>query len=203
MVPLNQRFKQQFPETKLKMIEGLGARVQSLLANGDVDIALFYLPRHALAINVDVLLHEHVSLVSPASHTYCSDTFPVAGLADVPLILPSTPYGLRILAETLAQEAGVRLTIAAECDGSTGLIKQLVQAGLGSTILPLAAVAEEVAQGKLRAARLVEPDVVRQIGIATSKNRARLVGHWDMMRIFKEEIAKIVQDGRWPDATLA
>lgn len=203
MVPLSQRLRQQFPETKLKIIEGLGARVQGLLASGEVDIALFYIPRHARETNVDVLLNERISLVSPASHTYCGETFPVAGLGDVPLILPSTPYGLRILAETLAQEAGVRLQIVAECDGSTGLIKQLVQAGLGSTILPLAAVADEVAQGKLRASRLVEPDVIRQIGIAASKNRAPLVGHWAMMRIFREEIARIVQDGRWPDATLA
>ena len=202
MVPLSQRFREQFPETKLKIIEGLGARVQSLLASGEVDIALFYLPRRASEISVDVLLNERISLVSPASHTYCGGTFPVAGLADVPLILPSTHYGLRTLAEDLAQEVGVSLTIVAECDGSNGLIKRLVQAGLGSTILPLAAVADEVAQGKLRAARLVKPDVVRQIGIAASNNRAPLVSQWAMMRIVQDEIAKIVQEGRWPDATL-
>ncbi|MBL0420953.1 LysR family transcriptional regulator [Ramlibacter sp. AW1] len=203
LIPLSLRLKEQFPNTQLKIIEGLGARILNLLASGEVDIALFYLPKNTAELKVDVLLHEHVSLIAPPAHTHIGDTFPVSGLGGVPLILPSTSYGLRVLAEGLAQQAGVSLNIVAECDGSTSLTKHMVQAGLGSTILPVAAVADELAQGKLRAARLVEPEVVRQIGIATSKNRAPIVGHWAMMRIFHEEITHIVKSGGWPGAVIA
>jgi DNA-binding transcriptional LysR family regulator len=195
--------RQRFPRTRLRFVEGLGSHMLNWLADGDIDLALLYLPSHAGALKVDRLLREPLHLVAPPSFTHIGPDFPVRHLAEVPLILPSTHHGLRLLAESLAQKAGIRLDIAMECDTSTNVTRHLVEQGEGCTLLPLAAVAEEVAQGRLRTARLVEPDVVRDVVIASARNRPPVPHLWDISQALRQEMAQIVNGGGWPDASLA
>ena len=195
--------RQRFPRTRLRFVEGLGSHMLNWLADGDIDLALLYLPSHAGALKVDRLLREPLHLVAPPSFTHIGADFPVRHLAEVPLILPSTHHGLRLLAESLAQKAGIRLDITMECDTSTNVTRHLVEQGYGCTLLPLAAVAEEAAQGRLRTARLVEPEVVRDVVIASARNRPPVPHLWDITQALRQEMAQIVAGGGWPDASLA
>lgn len=195
--------RQRFPRTRLRFVEGLGSHMLNWLADGDIDLAMLYLPSHAGALKVDRLLREPLHLVAPPSYAHIGADFPVRHLAEVPLILPSTHHGLRLLAESLAQKAGIRLDIAMECDTSTNVTRHLVEQGCGCTLLPLAAVAEEAAQGRLRTARLVEPEVVREVVIASARNRPPVPHLWDITQALRQEMAQIVAGGGWPDASLA
>jgi DNA-binding transcriptional LysR family regulator len=195
--------RQRFPRTRLRFVEGLGSHMLNWLADGDIDLAMLYLPSHAGALKVDRLLSEPLHLVAPPSYSHIGADFPVRHLAEVPLILPSTHHGLRLLAESLAQKAGIRLDIAMECDTSTHVTRHLVEQGCGCTLLPLAAVAEDVAQGRLRTARLVEPAVVRDVVIASARNRPPVPHLWDITQALRQEMAQIVAGGGWPDVSLA
>lgn len=194
--------KRKFPKTRLRFVEGLGTHMVEWLATGEVDIAILYVPMHAGGLKVDKLLREPVRLVAPAAHSHIGTEFPVHQLGQVPLILPSTPHGVRLLAESLAQKAGVSLEIAMECDASTNITRSLVEEGCGCTLLPLAAVADEVAQGKLRTARLSGPEVVREVAIATAKNRPPVNQLWGVMQTIRQEVILTVEKGNWPDAQL-
>jgi DNA-binding transcriptional LysR family regulator len=200
--PVGKALKSQFPNTRLRFVEGLGTHMLAWLAAGEVDIAILYLPTHPGGLKVDMLLREHIRLVAPASYAHIGSSFPVRQLGQVPLILPSTPHGLRLLAESLANKAGVSLDIALECDASTNVTKRLVEYGCGCTILPLAAVADEVAQGKLRTARLVDPEVMRDVAIASAKNRPPVTQLWGITQIIRQEVAQIVANGSWPEVQL-
>lgn len=200
--PLGRALMAQFPRTKVRFAEGLGTHMLAWLAAGDIDIGVFYLPEHAGGLKVDLLLREEIYLVAPAGHPMPGTEFPVQRLGEVGLVLPSTPHGLRLLAESLADKAGIKLRIALECDGSTSVTKRLVQAGCGCTIMPLASVADEVASGKLLAARLTGPAVSREIAIATSRNRPALAELWDITRTIRHEAIGIVSAGQWPGASL-
>ena len=191
-----------FPRTRLRFVEGLGTHLLNWLADGEVDIAVLYLPSHAGALKMDMLLQEELRLVAPAAHAHIGPCFPVRQLGELPLILPSTHHGLRLLAESLAQKAGIALRIAMECDTSTNVTKSLVEQGCGCTLLPLAAVANEVAAGTLRTARLVEPEVIRDVAIATAKNRPPVPQLWGITQSIRQEIGAIVAAGKWPDARL-
>jgi hypothetical protein len=63
-------------------------------------------------------------------------------------------------------------------------------------------VADEVAQGRLRTARLVDPEVVREVAIATAKNRPPITHLWSITQTIRQEMVRIVTNGRWPDAQL-
>ena len=199
---IGQVLRTSFPKTRLRFAEGLGTHLLSWLAAGEVDIAVLYLPLHGGALKVDMLLREELRLVVPAAYTHIGAQFPVRQLGQLPLVLPSTNHGVRLLAESLAQKAGIRLNIAMECDTSTNVTKSLVEQGCGCTLLPLAAVAGEVAAGTLRTARLVEPEVIRDVAIATAKNRPPVAQLWEITQSIREEVTGIVTGGKWPDAQM-
>ncbi len=190
-----------FPDTRLHLVEALGHQLINWLVEGKIDVALLYVPNQASVIEVDVLLQEPLYFVAPPDHTPLDDTIAVAQMLERPLVLPSTPHGLRELAEGLAANSNTPLQIEVECDGSTAITKNLVQAGIGCTILPLATVAEEIAQGNLRAARLVEPVVMREIAIATARNRPPVIGQWDILQSIRQVINEQVTLGNWPGVT--
>ncbi len=190
-----------FPDTRLHMVEALGHQLINWLVEGKIDVALLYVPNQASLVDVDVLLHEPLYFVAPPDHAPLGETASVAHMLKSPLILPSTPHGLRELAETLAANCTSQLQIEVECDGSNAIIKNLVQAGIACTILPLATVAEEVALGNLQAAKLVEPVVTREIAIATARNRPPVIGQWDILQSIRQVISEQVSQGNWPGVT--
>lgn len=219
----------QFPRTRLRFVEGLGTHMVGWLASGDIDIAILYLPAHAGGLEVDVLLREQLCLVGPpgdpamtamtamtsvtsttamtskadkAAQPANAEAWPLKALANVPLILPSTPHGLRLLVESLASRLGITLNVVLECDASTSVTKRLVQEGCGYTLLPLAAVSDELAAGRLSAVPLADPAPQRDVALATSKNRPPVAEQWDITRIIRREVQAIVVDGGWPGATL-
>jgi len=200
--PVGSALREQFPRTRLRFAEGLNANILSWLGTGTVDIAVLYVPMQASGLKIDILLQEQLRLIVPAAQADIDDEFPVRQLGEVPLILPSAPHGLRHLAESLASRSGISLHVAMECDASISVTKRLVQNGCGYTLLPLAAVAEEVAQGTLKAARLVGADVSRDVALATAKNRPNAAALWNVIQTVRQQVRHIVKSGGWPDAQL-
>ncbi len=187
-----------FPDTRLHMVEALGHQLINWLLEGKIDVALLYVPSQTGVIEMDVLLQEPLYFVAPPDHVALGPTISVADALRKPLILPSTPHGLRELAESLAASCTMQLQIEVECDGSNAITKNLVQAGIGCTILPLATVTEEVEQGRLQAARLVSPVVTRDIAIATARNRPPVIGQWDILQSIRQVVVDQVTQGNWP-----
>ena len=93
---------------------------------------------------------------------------PFARLDGLPFILPGAPNGLRTALDAGARQARITLAPVIEAD-SLPLQKQLTaQEGL-YTVLPLHAVWQEVQEGKLQAARIVEPPFQRTVALAFSR----------------------------------
>lgn len=142
-------------------------------------------------------------LVTPASWSYIGPTFPVGKLGEVPMILPSTEHGLRVLAESLAGRTGATLNMALECDASNTVSMRLVEDGCGATLLPFAAVADRVAQGRLHSAQLVEPVVTRKISLAIARNRPAIPELFEITQTVRKEVRGLVTSGAWIGARLA
>lgn len=198
--------KQRFPATRVRFVEGLASPILAWLAAGEIDVALLYLPEQQGALKVDVLLEEDLTLVTPTSWnhpgSHLGATFPAKRLGEMPMILPSTGHGLRVLAETLATRVGTTLNMALECDASNTVAMRLVEDGCGATMLPFAAVADRVAQGRLHSARIVDPVVTRQVALTTARNRPPVPELWDVMQAVRMSVRNIVMSGAWPGARL-
>jgi DNA-binding transcriptional LysR family regulator len=200
---IGKKLKADYPGISVRFREGLGGHLQDWVASGEVDMAIIYLPENHTMLGVDVVLREGLSFVAPAAFGPLGDNFPVARLAEVPMVLPSQPHGLRVLAESLVARAGKSLQISMECDASVSITKQLVAENCGCTILPLASVAEEVKRGVLQAAPLVMPEVIRDVAIITSRNRPPISGQWQVIQTVRHEMTRLVEEGLWEAAKLA
>lgn len=200
--PVGSALRERFPRTRLRFAEGSGSDMLSWLASGNIDVAVLYLPSQTAGLKVDVLLQEQLRLVLPGREADLGDEFAVRRLGEVPLILPSARHGLRMLAESLASRVGISLHVAMECDASISVTKRLVQNGCGYTLLPLAAVTDEVASGTLHAARLVGADVTREVALATLRNRSGASELWSVIQTVRQQICEMVSNGGWPDTSL-
>ncbi|ATE61661.1 LysR family transcriptional regulator [Thauera sinica] len=192
-----------FPGTRLRFVEALGSQILDRLAGGELDFAVMYLPEQIGQLQFDPLLKEGVHLVVPPGHALQGGAFEVARLGGVPLILPSTHHGLRRLVEALGVRHGFKPDIALECDGSISLTKRLVMQGCGCTVLPLAAVNEDLAAGRLRALRVTGPEIWRTVGLVQGRNRQVPTGLWEVLQIVRAQIERLVESGGWPDTALS
>ncbi|WP_036166138.1 LysR family transcriptional regulator [Massilia sp. 9096] len=199
---LGHALKERYPLTQVRFVEGLASQILGQLGDGAIDVAILYLPEHHGALQYDALLTEEIHLVTPADYPLEGDTIPVRDLGEIALILPSTHHGLRVLVETLAARYGFSANIALECDGSISITKRLVLERCGCTVLPSAAVVEEVAAGRLKTYRLVQPSIRREVAIVWPKNRVTPDGLWAVTQIIRQRAAALVREGAWPDTVL-
>jgi DNA-binding transcriptional LysR family regulator len=190
--------RERFPRARIRVVEGFGHELVGWLQEGKVDVALLYVPSQTQIADYELLLQEPLHCILPPGHVAPPAPLDTSALLDLPLVLPSTPQGLRALAERWAQRHGKRLTVAMECDGSTSMTRRLVQAGLGCSVLPMAAVHEDVSRGLLQAVRLEGMDALRPVALATARNRPAVTDLWQITRLLREVVAELVATGQWP-----
>ena len=121
---------------------------------------------------------------------------PFADLHELPFILPSAPNGLRTALDAIARQQRITLAPVIEAD-SLPLQKSLVATERLYTVLPLHAVWSEVADGRLQAARIVDPPFQRTVAMALSKSK----GPARAVTAVASQIVEIVEDmaraGMW------
>ncbi len=159
------------PAVSLKVLEGSSGQVEEWLADVRVDIAILYrygptLPEteQSLAVVDSYLIGAPGDTRSAASEVSFAD------LHELPFILPSAPNGLRTALDAIARQLHITLASAVEAD-SLPLQKSLVASERLYTVLPLHAVWGEVADGRLQAARIVNPAFQRTVAMALSKSK--------------------------------
>jgi LysR family nitrogen assimilation transcriptional regulator len=84
--------------------------------------------------------------------------------------LPSRPRGLRREVELQAKRQGISIEVTHEMQ-SVNAVQDLIERSVGFGILPFGAVRRRVDEGSLRAIRIVEPEVCREIQLARSARR--------------------------------
>lgn len=199
---VGQRLRQRFPNIRLRFIEALVSSTLEKLADGELDLAIMYIPEQPGSLQFDPLFSEAVRLIAPANFPLSGNVIAMGALAEVPLILPSTHHGLRLLVESHATRQGFSANIAVECNGSIALFTSLVQQGCGCALLPEAAVMDEIAAGRLKSYRIEGGGIRRQVGLVQGKNRVRPAGLWEAAQLIKAQVVALVQSGAWPDAEL-
>jgi LysR family transcriptional regulator, nitrogen assimilation regulatory protein len=185
--PLAQGLNAAFPSAKLCFVEAFSGHLLEWLSSGRVDVAILYELGSAHRLHAEPLVTETLSVIMSADQRLGWNDVKFADLANRPLVLPSAQHGLRKLLDNIARQVGIKLNVVAEVDSLPSLL-DLVEAGLGWTILPNAAVAKEIERGQLASARLAEPEVKRNLVLATAPNRPPGRGHQDVIHIIKQQI---------------
>lgn len=171
-LPLVTAMTERHPHATLRVVSAYSRFLLDWLRRGDIDLAVLYEGNPIRTLRTVALLDEELHLIGPAAAGLSIDSpVPFADLAGAQMLLPSRGHGLRNLVDAAASEAGVDLTVRVEAD-SYSTLKDLVKAGHGMTILPLAPIIAEIALGGLCHAPLIDPTPMRRLVLATAADRS-------------------------------
>ncbi|PZQ00026.1 MAG: transcriptional regulator [Variovorax paradoxus] len=195
--PILQACRQQLPQVRLKIVEAYSGFLREWLLSGRLDLALLFGEPSDVTLARQPLLEDRLALITSPHGSPLPRSVGLTALADWPLVLPGREHGLRRIIDEACAPHGVALHVVAEIE-SLPSVKKAVQARIGSTILPMGAVAEEVADGQLRAAEIDSPLMARRVVCATNLARpptaaARAVGD-----LVQHVVHGMVASGAWP-----
>ena len=199
-IELVQEFRRAFPNVSLKVMEGYSGHVLEWLTTARLDVAVLYDTPNlkGKTLRTDPILSDELFLIGSPKDPSRIGSGPVqsARLAEIPLVLPSRPHGIRILVDEAMDHNGLTANVQMEIDAMHSMIA-LAESGLGYTVLSYSSVRDLVIAKRVRIWRIVEPVITRSLVITTTSQRPSTKPARDLTRIFQELINSHVRDGRW------
>ena len=156
--------KTAYPSTSIYVRETITQKLVEDLINARLDMAILALPLEEPRLETQALFDEELVLVSPANRAPLAQPS-LDVLKDMRLLLLEEGNCLRDNAMTFCEANS--LTHNGVLDGSTlATLTQLVQEGMGVTLLPAMAVKVETQNLDVCVSRFADPPPYRTIGVA-------------------------------------
>lgn len=175
--PLIAAFCRAYPRIRVRLSEETSGELRDLVADGVLDLAVTNLDEPMRGVRAEPLGRERMVLIGPrASKLSMQRPVPLEALADLPLILTTRPNSLRLTIEDGLARRGVIPQVRIEAN-TLPLMTDLVQEGLGYTVLPTCGVAAALKSGAVRAAPIsgffitwmVAKPAGRSLGVAAER----------------------------------
>ncbi|MGA0315271.1 MAG: LysR family transcriptional regulator, partial [Alphaproteobacteria bacterium] len=144
--PLAERFAKDYPNVRLKFVEGVPYVLLEGLDTDRIDLAVMVDPEASSTLEFAPLVTEQEYLVGPFPSDFSANQpIDITSLASYPLILLPRPAGSRVKLDRLAREANIQLDVKHEV-ANIDVVKDFITRGLGLGILPQSSVSEEVSK---------------------------------------------------------
>lgn len=196
-VPLLQACRERYPQVRLKIVEAYSGFLGEWLRSGRLDLAILFGDASEVGLAKEALLDEQLALVTTPGGRALPKQVPLKRLVHWPLILPGREHGLRRIIDEACAAESLTLDVVAEIDSLTS-VKRAVETGIGSTVLSLASVTEEVRMGRLQAATISSASTSRRVVCATNMARPSTAAGAAGKRLLIEAIRGLVRSGAWP-----
>ncbi|VDC22347.1 LysR family transcriptional regulator [Pseudogemmobacter humi] len=197
-VPLFDTIREACPYATVRIVNSYSLYLMDWALQGKIDVLVLYDPLGIRSLRAEPLVEEDLYAVAPPEAGLQPDMpLNVRDLRDAPLALPGRDHSLRILVENAAKACRSTLNVVVEAD-SLSIVRDLVREGRCWTILPLAAVQDDLAAGRVSVAPLASPVIKRKLELCFPSDRpvsqlADFAG-----RSIASISRKLVREGRWP-----
>lgn len=186
------------PNIRVRIAVGYAGNLRQWLESGEVDAALLYESDSSPHIHSTPLLSEAMWVIGPPSAGFqAKRPIALANVVNQPLVLPSSPHGIRTLLEHACAVHRLGLQITLETN-ALSVQRALVLGGHGVTILPPIAVAEELKTQRVSGAPIGPPALERTITLALAANRTHARHIHLALGILEDEIRRAIHSGAWP-----
>jgi LysR family nitrogen assimilation transcriptional regulator len=197
-LPILRACRERLPQVRLQVVEAYSGFLREWLQSGRLDLAILYGDKPESGLAKRALLEEQLVFVTGAQAApKPPKKLTLDKLARWPLVLPSREHGLRRIIDEACAPLGLQLDVVAEID-SLPSVKSAAEEGIGGTILPLGAVAQEIAAGKLQASKIDNPGMTRRVVCATSVTRPATLASTAVTALAQEVIHRMVLSQAWP-----
>ena len=196
---LYRRLRDEYPEIRLYITDAGAASIYEWLIDRRLDFALLFSLPEDSELDTLPLHYEEFCLVSRAGCAEGGDAIEFSSIFSRPLVVSSQTTAWRKVLDDVAERCGQRIESIIETE-SINVIMSIVMSGEASCVLPLSYVRNEVAEGRLTAQRLINPELrgmmslanlaglemtpaqlaVRQVIVELARNSRKLNGYLDM-----------------------
>jgi LysR family nitrogen assimilation transcriptional regulator len=180
--------QQDYPLIRLQFYEGYSSQIDDALEKGATDVAVFLRNGVSAGSNHEAICQFDTYLISlprtrlPGAAVVGRHEILFSDLEGLPLLLPSEPSFARHALNALAESRGISLSIAAEVN-SMASMEALFYADAGYLIAAVGCgpaaetghIGRDIRQGRLKAARIRDPDVKRTLVVGTAASVANRV----------------------------
>ncbi|WP_019936426.1 LysR substrate-binding domain-containing protein [Bordetella sp. FB-8] len=200
-VPLIEAVAREFPEVVLELVEGSNADLAESVARQRLDLTIAMdVTQQPTRMQVEPLLDEYLLLVGPPSGSGTSIT--LAEVAALPLVLPSFPNSIRLLAERAFSDAGLAFNLIAETS-AVSILLALVRTGRGWTILPASVLSMSVAEkGNIEGIPISDRKLTRRASVCLSSSAQQSLACLAVRTLTVALVQDMVSAGRWQGVTL-
>nr|CAA06929.1 nac [Azorhizobium caulinodans] [Azorhizobium caulinodans ORS 571] len=204
-VPLILEARRRFPKVKLRIAEAMSGFVLDWLREGKIDLGALYRTVSDRRLGARLVLREDLCLLGPVAPLAPEPrlskghvSLAAVGACRSSCRAPATACAIFWMR---ARRAGAELSTVTDLD-TYGQIKLLVEAGVGYSILPVAAVRREVDEGRLRTWPIGTPALTRDLHLVHPADRPLGNAVRAVEQLALTILQQQVRDGTWP-ATLA
>jgi len=183
---LLKKYRSLYKHVDLRVVSGSSEELQGLLRSHEVDLALLTLPIVAKDLEVLPLLKEELVVVTAPGHPLSRKrTVEPAELGRFPLIVYEPGSNTRKVIDQFFVEERIPMEIAMETE-NVEIIKAMVAAGLGITLVPYMAIAREARQRRFAYLRVRGRRLYRETGWVYLKSERVPRAVSEMLRVFEE-----------------
>jgi DNA-binding transcriptional LysR family regulator len=162
-------YKRRFPDIELIVHSGTTEFLLQALRSQHIDLAVVMPTGSEAGLSVKPLGREEMVIVLNRDHPFARRrTIEAAELSALRFILYEKNTAMQNVIDRFFSSLGVAPRITMEVENNEA-IKSLVRAGLGSSILPLCAVANEPPEGELRILRVKGRPLMRHLRLVSAE----------------------------------
>jgi LysR family transcriptional regulator, nitrogen assimilation regulatory protein len=182
--------RERFPQVRLHLSEGASAALEEQLREGRVDMALL-LREGEPGPDEPVIMQRALRLVGRRDDPLLRrSTIAFGALAGLPLVVPSRPHPLRARLDHLCESRGVSLACAVEAD-SIRLQHEIAAGGGGYAIT--SGLLERGDEERLAMARIVKPELVRKVVLASTLRRPHTLATREVQRLIVQLCMRVLR----------
>lgn len=200
-VPLAKALIEAFPDITVNIDSGLARNIQQGFEAGQYDLVLSHLVRPDATIHIEALIEEDLFLTSPYDPDNLGADLDFKELDGVSLILPQDQHGVAPEIARYAKIAGIKIA-PSQVRGALHATLQLVEAGLGSSILPWSAIGERVAQNRVSARKIISPSLHHTMRLVYPTHRPLTPATIAVMKLIRKTARDVHLKGKWSGTLL-
>lgn len=160
-----------YPRIRLRVHEAYSGQIESWLAGGQVQVAVFNRYRPGAVRGAERVSSSEMMLVGPKGHAALRGReIAFRALADIALCGPLRPNGLTTVMSEIAQRVGIALNVVLE-GGTSGILRHAIEHCGLCTVFPRPFVEREMRGAGFAAARIIKPALEQVTWLAVGTHR--------------------------------
>ena len=188
--------REELPGISLKIVEGMTGPLEEWMAAGRFNLAVLYRTAESPG-PMTILAREELCLIVPPGEPPFEDTIRLANLHAFPLAVPMRNNNVRRSVSDVVAQHGCTLEVRFEVDSLSTII-DIVAEGKAYSILTPSAIQKEISQGRLRIARIVDPEITRLVVLAANPKDDRSPAVSAVRKLIPKVVRRLVDGGQWP-----